>query len=1038
MSETGEKDRGLLDRPVFGSFKLTWWTVCYVVLMLFIVVTRLWNLAPRGYSHDEGIHAWESWKLVTGQGYVHDPTYHGPFLYHFTALIFTLFGHNDYTGRLSPALFGIALTLLPLLLHKWLGKRGLLAATLLMAVSPVMMHRSRYLRMDVFAATFNLLLFIAILRYLDQRKDKDLYLSAAALSLSFAAKETSFITDFIFGTFLAVLFLWQWLGDRKRPWREFAVSDLIVVIGTMTLPLAAPFLIKILGRDPLDYSQQGVIFSGAIFLVVLAISVAIGLWWDRRKWPVCAGIYYGIYIPLFTSMFTNGRGIATGTVGQLGYWLSQQEVARGGQPWHYYLVLMLLYEFLPVLIAIGGAVYCVTRGFSRGKRRREEPQGGASAGSMDLVETPRAKPEAAVAPPPRALVPFVPMLIYWALLAFVIYSWAGEKMPWLAMHLALPLQLLAGWAVGRLLDADWVQIRAKGGWWLLLLVPMFVYALARLVGYKPYSNTTIEVLGDSATWVTALIVAAILAAAIGTFCRRLGRSDGWRMIGLSLLTVLLALTLRFAWMVTFTYAGVANEFLVYAQGTPDVSLVARELEQMSRRLTGGLFMKVAYDDESSWPFVWYLRNFENAQFYGKKPGAPFDAEVVIVGTENEAAVKPLLGNKYFRRQYRLIWWPQQDWYNSMTPKKLWETVWDPAARRVFWDVIYWRKHEASLAAWPYVDKFAMYVRRDVASRLWDYGPEVLGVAGELPEDEYIEKWTQMPAAAVWASPGDQPGQLRAPKGLALDVQGNVYVADSQNHRVQVFDSSGSFLRGWGSEGNQPGQLKEPWGIAVAENGDVYVADTWNHRIQVFDSQGSFLRMWGQFGQTTGPAEAGHTLYGPRDLAFDSEGYLYVADTGNKRVIKCDREGNLVAVTGGPGGEEVQMQEPVGIALSADDTLYVADTWNQRILVFDRELRFLRQWQVLGWEGMSVVNKPYLAVDAAGDVYATDPESYRVLKFDDEGKLLVVWGQYGGDVSSMNLPTGIEVDGTGRIVVADSENGRLLVFAGSPVAPVEAP
>lgn len=392
MSETAEKDCGLLDRPVFGSFKLTWWTACYAAIILVVVITRLWNLAPRGYSHDESIHAWESWKLVTGQGYVHNPVYHGPFLYHSTALIFALFGHNDYTGRLDPALFGIALTILPLFLRRWLGKRGVLVTTLLMAVSPVMMHRSRYLRMDVFAVTFNLLLLIAILRYLDQRKTGDLYLASAALCLSFTAKETSFITVFIFGTFLAGLFLWQWLGGATRLWKDLrewwcdperswkylwrwlrdlartgkqlAVLDLIVVIGTLTLPLVAPFPIKILGGDPLDYSQRGIIFSGAVFLAMVVLSVAIGFWWDRRRWPVCAGVYYGIFIPLFTSMFTNGQGFATGTVGQLGYWLSQQAVARGGQPWHYYLVLMGLYEFLPVLAGIGGTIYYLVRGRS--------------------------------------------------------------------------------------------------------------------------------------------------------------------------------------------------------------------------------------------------------------------------------------------------------------------------------------------------------------------------------------------------------------------------------------------------------------------------------------------------------------------------------------------------------------------------------------------------------------------------------------------------------------------------------------------------
>jgi len=895
MSGTAEKDRGFLDRRVFGSVRFTWWTVCYAVLILFIMLTRLWNLGPRGYSHDESIHAWESWKLVTGQGYVHNPVYHGPFLYHFTALIFALFGHNDYTGRLSPALFGIALTILPLFLRKWLGKRGVLTTTLLMAVSPVILHRSRYLRMDVFAAAFNLLFFIAILRYLDQRKNKYLYLTAAALSLSFTAKETSFITVFIFGTFLLGLLLWQWLPDRARSWRDFPVFDLIIVIGTMTLPLASPFAIKALGADPLDYSQRGIIFSGAVFLAVLAISAAIGLWWDRRRWLVCAGIYYAIFIPLFTTMFTNGQGIGTGTVGQLGYWLSQQGVARGSQPWHYYLVVMGLYEFLPVLTAIGGTIYYVWQGIAAAKGQREVARANSlanPASDEDVHEDVHKDESEAIVEASKPRVPFLPMAIYWAFLAFIVYSWAGEKMPWLAVHLALPFQLVAGWTLARLLDANWERIGDKGGWWLLLLGPLFIYSVARLVGYKPYSNTTVQALGDSATWLAALIVAAMLAVLIWGILRRLGKKDGWRMVGVVGTVVLLALTLRFAWMLAFINGERANEFLVYAQGTPDVGMVTREIEDMSRRLRGDLSMKVAYGGKVEWPFVWYLRNFENAQFFGDKPGGPLDADVVIVGTANEAAAKPFLGNKYYRRQYRLIWWPQQDWYNSMTPKSLWHDLVDKDARHKFWNVIYWRKHEASLTAWPYVENFAMYIKRDVASQLWDYGPEVLGTPAALPEDEYIDKWVQVPATASFGLQGAGSGQFHSPKGLAVDAQGNVYVADTWNHRIQVFDGEGKFLRAWGSEGTQPGQFKEPWGIAVAQNGDVYVTDTWNHRIQVFDGEGNLKRMWGVFGQSGEPSGRSDLLYGPRDLAFDSQGYLYVVDTGNKRVIKYDPQGNL--------------------------------------------------------------------------------------------------------------------------------------------------
>jgi uncharacterized protein (TIGR03663 family) len=804
------------------------------------------------------------------------------------------------------------------------------------------------------------------------------------------------------------LFLWQWLHDRRRPLADSPVFDLLVVMITLSLPLVTPLPVKILGGNPVDYSQQGIVFSGAVFVVFLAIGIAIGLWWDWRRWIICAGLFYACFIPFYTTMFTNGQGFATGMIGSLGYWLSQQGVKRGGQPWFYYIFEMSVYEFLAVLVGIAGTIYYAVRGDER-----------------KVAEASEAKEHNTRA------VPFVLFLIWWSWMAFVVYSWAGEKMPWLMMHLVVPLHFLGGWTIARLIDADWGNVRARGGWWLLLLVPLGLYALIRVLVSRPSMSTTVEALGASLGWFTTLIVFLIVAALAWRIIRRLRAEDTWRLVALSALLVLSAATVRFAWMATYINPDVATEFMVYAQGTPDTRLVAHELTYMSRRLTGDLSMKVAYDDDSSWPFVWYLRDFTNAQFYGKKPGGPLDAEVVIVGPGNEAGVKPLLGNKYYRRQYRLIWWPYQDWYMNLTPQKVWTDLQDQAARKKLWDVLWSRKYDGiSLTSWPYVHNFAMYVRRDVAQQLWDYGPEAVATIGQLPGDDYAEKWRQVNALSSWGQAGSGDGQLRAPKGMAIDAEGNIYVADSQNNRIQVFDANGVFLRQFGSEGTDAGQFKEPWGVAVAANGDIYVADTWNHRIQAFDRQGKPLFMWGTFGEVSEAMGPGNVLYGPRDIAFDAQGFLYVTDTGNKRVVKYDSSGQMVAAIGGLGDAEGQMQEPVGLAISSDGNIYVADTWNKRIQVFDSGLNFLRAWSIYGWDGMSVVNKPYLAVDGQGNVYATDPESYRVIKFDREGKLVAVWGQFGTDLASMNLPTGIGIDSSGRVLVSDSENQRILVFAGN--------
>ena len=992
-----------LNRPLLPSLRVSRWAVLYGLLIVFIVLTRLWDLSARSYSHDEAIHAWESWRLFTGQRYIHNPIYHGPLLYHVTAGIYALFGDNDFTGRLGTSLGGIAIAMLPLALRRWLGTKGLLATTLLMAVSPVLMHRSRFIRHDHFAIVANLVLFIATLYHMERPRARYLYIVAAALMLSMAGKETSFITYAIFGTFLALYLGWEWLRGEDRSLDSLTILptfDLVIVIGTLILPFASPFVITLLGGDPLDYTPDGILFSLGISLVMFGIGAGIGLWWNPRRWLVCAAIYWAIFFPLYTSMFTNGAGVATGVVGQLGYWLSQHDVARGGQPWFYYIVLTVFYEFLPLLLAFTAVAYYALRGDPR---------------------------QAALAESHRPTVPFMPFVIWWAIWAFLIYSWAGEKMPWLMMHIVVPMHLLGGWVVGLLLETDWRTIRVRGGLWLLLLVPVLLYTVLRLGVLQISFETTVEALTETVLWLSAAVVAIVLAWGIYRLTTRLARRDAWRMAALGMLGVLLALTLRFAWMATFINPDSAAELLVYAQGAPDAGIIARELEDLSRRTTGGLHLSIAHDNQVSWPFVWYLRNYDNVLFFGESPDAPLDAQVILVGVGNEPAVRPFIGDNYLRREHRLVWWPYQDWYFGMAERSFWADLREPEARHALWQVLFYRNWDRPLTEWPYVARFAMYVRNDVVPWMWHTGPQDAVAEDPGPEQDYVGRWMPQTAIAAWGGPGGGLGEFSLPKGMAVDAEGNLYVADSENHRIQVLDGDGQPLREWGTQGNGPGQFLQPWGVAVSPEGNVYVADTWNHRIQAFDADGEYLRSWGVFGETGDDLWLDGTFYGPRDLAFDEDGNLYVADTGNKRVLKYDPEGNLVAVVGGAGREPGQLQEPVGLAVGPDGTLYVADAWNWRIQAFDADLAFLRQWPVRVWDSLTVANKPYLAVDEQGRVWATDPEHYRVLGFEPYGTLGVTFGQAGIDLAGMNAPTGIVVDPQGRVLVSDSENHRILVF-----------
>ena len=316
---------------------------------------------------------------------------------------------------------------------------------------------------------------------------------------------------------------------------------------------------------PVNYVVAAVVLIGT-----LTGSAALGIWWLGRAWLICAATFYLIWTALYTTMFTNLSGIFTGFWQGMGYWIAQQDVARGNQPWYYYFVGLSVYESLPLVFGLIAIVYFF---------RRQDVLGLA--------------------------------LALWAVLSLAAYTVATEKMPWLLVNITTPMIIVAakylGEVSGRL---DWRSLLGGSGRASFDMGTIVAFVMAPVIAvmtvylFLQFSDPARPFLLEHWLLLGSAVATAFVAAVIFRLTG-IDRAVPAALLGMAAL--LLVFGTWGAFRAAYTYDDSNVEVMVYAQGSADIRETYLTLEQDVYPLAEG-DQPVKADYDVWYPLQWYVRD----------------------------------------------------------------------------------------------------------------------------------------------------------------------------------------------------------------------------------------------------------------------------------------------------------------------------------------------------------------------------------------------------------------------------------------------
>lgn len=326
-----------------------------------------------------------------------------------------------------------------------------------------------------------------------------------------------------------------------------------------------------------------------------------------------------------------------------------------------------------------------------------------------------------------------------------------------------------------------------------------------------------------------------------------------------------------------------------------------------------------------------------------------------------------------------------------------------------------------------------------------------GVTVQSVNFEFV--YTTILSTLAGSSYGYQEGtgsdaKFGQPYNVATDAAGNLYVADTDNHRIRKITPEGvtSTFAG-GSQGDLDGTGTEakfnyPYGVATDAAGNVYVADTHNHKVKKITPAGVVSTVAGSTGGHVDATGANAKFYYLTGLTVDANGNIYVADKDNHKIRKVTPSGEVTTLAGSTSGfadatgSAAQFSQPYDVAVDEDGNVYVADTGNHKIRKVTQAgvvttFAGSTQGDTNGTGTGAQFSYPYgIAIDADGNLYLADTFNQKVKKVTSGGVVTTVTGTTNGSADGdtatgqFNYLTGVDAFSSGKIYVADKDNHRV--------------